>query len=45
MAFLAGYTPARAAELSGARAEDIVNAARWFGEKGRTATCRCGAWA
>ena len=24
-------------ELSGARAEDIVTAARWFGEKGRTA--------
>jgi nitrate reductase NapA len=36
-AFLAAYTPARAAELSGARAEDIVTAARWFGEKGRTA--------
>jgi nitrate reductase NapA len=35
--FLADYTPARAAELSGARAEDIVTAARWFGEKGRTA--------
>jgi nitrate reductase NapA len=37
-AFLAPYTPVRAAELSGARAEDIVTAARWFGEKGRTAT-------
>jgi nitrate reductase NapA len=36
-AFLAAYPPARAAELSGARAEDIVTAARWFGEKGRTA--------
>jgi nitrate reductase NapA len=36
-AFLAQYTPARAAEISGARAEDIVTAARWFGEKGRTA--------
>jgi nitrate reductase NapA len=35
--FLADYTPARAAELSGARVEDIVTAARWFGEKGRTA--------
>ncbi len=37
-AFLAQYTPARAAELSGARAEDIVTAARWFGAKGRAAT-------
>ncbi len=37
-AFLAQYTPARAAELSGARAEDIVTAARWFGARGRTAT-------
>jgi nitrate reductase NapA len=37
-AFLAAYPPARAAEISGARAEDIVTAARWFGEKGRTAT-------
>ena len=36
-AFLAEYTPARAAEISGARADDIVTAARWFGEKGRTA--------
>jgi nitrate reductase NapA len=36
-AFLAEYTPARAAEVSGARADDIVTAARWFGEKGRTA--------
>jgi nitrate reductase (cytochrome) len=36
-AFLAPYTPQRAAELSGARAEDVVQAARWFGEKGRTA--------
>jgi len=36
-AFLAEYTPAKAAAVSGARAEDIVTAARWFGEKGRTA--------
>jgi nitrate reductase NapA len=36
-AFLAQYTPARAAEISGCRAEDVVAAARWFGEKGRTA--------
>jgi nitrate reductase NapA len=34
-AFLAAYTPARAAELSGAPADDIVKAARWFGEKGK----------
>jgi nitrate reductase (cytochrome) len=37
-AFLATYPPARAAELSGARTEDIVRAARWFGEEGRAAT-------
>jgi len=37
-AFLAPVTPAQAAELSGASADDIVKAARWFGEKGRTAT-------
>jgi nitrate reductase (cytochrome) len=37
-AFLAEYTPQRAAEVAGCRAEDIVRAARWFGEKGRTAT-------
>jgi len=36
-AFLAAYTPEKAAEVSGARAEDIVTAARWFGAKGRTA--------
>jgi len=36
-AFLAEYTPERAAAISGARPEDIVTAARWFGEKGRTA--------
>ena len=35
-AFLAGYTPEKAAAASGARAEDIVTAARWFGAKGRT---------
>jgi nitrate reductase (cytochrome) len=36
-AFLGEYTPERAAALSGARAEDIVTAARWFGARGRTA--------
>jgi nitrate reductase NapA len=36
-AFLGQYTPAKAAEIAGCRAEDIVTAARWFGEKGRTA--------
>ncbi len=36
-AFLAEYTPEKAAAISGARAEDIVTAARWFGAKGRTA--------
>ena len=37
-AFVAQTPPARAAEIAGCRAEDIVTAARWFGEKGRTAT-------
>ena len=36
-AFLADYTPEKAAAISGCRAEDIVTAARWFGEKGRRA--------
>lgn len=36
-AFLAEYTPARAAEISGCPAEQIVTAARWFGQRGRTA--------
>ena len=36
-AFLAEYTPEKAAAVSGARAEDIVTAARWFGARGRTA--------
>ena len=36
-AFLAAYSPEKAAAVSGARAEDIVTAARWFGAKGRTA--------
>jgi nitrate reductase NapA len=36
-AFLAQVPPARAAEIARCRAEDIVTAARWFGEKGRTA--------
>ncbi len=35
--FLEPFTPAAAAALSGCRAEDIVTAARWFGERGRTA--------
>jgi nitrate reductase NapA len=35
--FLAGYSPEAAAKFAGCRAEDIVTAARWFGEKGRTA--------
>ena len=34
-AFLAGYEPAKVAALAGCRAEDIVTAARWFGEKGK----------
>lgn len=33
--FLAGYTPQAAAAAAGCSAEDIVRAARWFGEKGR----------
>jgi len=33
--FLAGYTPQKAAAIAGCRAEDIVRAARWFGERGR----------
>jgi nitrate reductase NapA len=37
-AFVAAMTPGKAAEIAGCRAEDIVTAARWFGEKGRTAT-------
>jgi nitrate reductase NapA len=36
-AFLEAYAPAKAAEIAQCRAEDIVKAARWFGEKGRTA--------
>jgi nitrate reductase NapA len=35
--FLEPYTPAAAAEMALCRADDIVKAARWFGEKGRTA--------
>jgi nitrate reductase NapA len=35
--FLQEYTPARAAEISGCRAEDLVAAARCFGEKGKAA--------
>ncbi len=33
--FLADYTPQKAAAVAGCHAEDIVTAARWFGEKGR----------
>jgi nitrate reductase (cytochrome) len=33
--FLKDYTPEKAAAVSGCRAEDIVTAARWFGEKRR----------
>jgi nitrate reductase NapA len=36
-AFLEAYTPARAAEIAQCRADDIVKAARWFGERGRSA--------
>ena len=35
--FLADYTPRKAAAIAGCHAEDIVTAARWFGEKGRAA--------
>ena len=35
--FLADSTPQKAAAVAGCHAEDIVTAARWFGEKGRTA--------
>ncbi len=34
-AFLADYTPEKAAAVAGCKAEEIVTAARWFGEKGR----------
>jgi nitrate reductase (cytochrome) len=36
-AFLAEYTPERAAQVAGCRADDIVTAARLFAAKGRTA--------
>jgi nitrate reductase NapA len=36
-AFLEEYTPENAARLSGCRTQDIVQAARWFGERGRAA--------
>jgi nitrate reductase NapA len=35
--FLGDYTPGKVAPAAGCRAEDIVTAARWFGEKGRAA--------
>lgn len=34
-AFLEAYTPEHAASVSGCRAEDLVQVARWFGERGR----------
>jgi len=34
---LADYTPQKVAALAGCSAEDITRAARWFGEKGRSA--------
>jgi len=37
-AFLAEYTPEKAAAIAGCRPEDIVTAARWFGERGKAAT-------
>ncbi|MGA2990370.1 MAG: nitrate reductase [Candidatus Korobacteraceae bacterium] len=36
--FLAQYTPQKAAEIAGCRAEDIVRAARWFGDKNAATT-------
>jgi len=33
--FLAAYPPGEVAKLAGCKAEDIVTAARWFGEKGK----------
>lgn len=36
-AFLADYTPEKAAALSGAAKDDIVQAARWFGRRGAAA--------
>jgi nitrate reductase NapA len=35
--FLADYTPQKAAAIAGCHAEDIITAARWFGEKRRAA--------
>lgn len=35
--FLGDYSPAKVAQAAGCRAEDIVTAARWFGERGKTA--------
>ncbi len=32
-AFVAQYTPDKAAQISGCRAEDVVRAVRWFGDK------------
>jgi nitrate reductase (cytochrome) len=36
-AHVANFTPEKAAQISGCRPQDIVTAARWFGEKGRNA--------
>jgi nitrate reductase NapA len=36
--FLAQYTPQKAAEIAGCRAEDIVRAAHWFGDKNAATT-------
>lgn len=36
-AHVAHFTPEQAAKLSGCRAQDIVTAARWFGEAGKNA--------
>lgn len=35
--FLGDYSPAKVAQAAGCRAEDIVTAARWFGERGKAA--------
>jgi nitrate reductase NapA len=34
-AFLEAWTPEKAAEVSGAKADDVRTVARWFGEKGK----------
>lgn len=37
LAMLEGYSPEKAAPIAGCKAEDIITAARWFGEKGKAA--------